>query len=74
MKPNLYQPKSSPFVTITLEFLDKYGMQLRNCEVLVIAGQPRPTIYYKVYVYFQIQCTKVLQWDQICINLIPVYM
>jgi hypothetical protein len=30
MRPNLYQLKYGLVVTITLEFLDKYGMQLRN--------------------------------------------
>jgi hypothetical protein len=28
VKPNLYQPKLGILVTITLEFLDKYGIQL----------------------------------------------
>jgi hypothetical protein len=27
----LHQPKSGLVVTISLEFLDKYGMQLHNC-------------------------------------------
>jgi hypothetical protein len=32
VKPNLYQPTSGIVVTITLEFLDKYGIQLCECH------------------------------------------
>jgi hypothetical protein len=32
VKPNLYQPKSGIVVTITMEFLDKYGIQLGKCH------------------------------------------
>jgi hypothetical protein len=33
VQPNIYQPKSGIFVTsITLEFLDTYGIQLGKCH------------------------------------------
>jgi hypothetical protein len=54
-----YQPKSGPVVIITLEFVDKYGMQLRT-DLPVIAFQPRPSLCYTIYICFKYNELKVL--------------
>jgi hypothetical protein len=37
---------------------------------VAIATQPRSTPWYKVDIIFEVQCTKGLLLDQICINLL----
>jgi hypothetical protein len=52
MEQNLYQHKFGLIVTITLDFIDKYGVWaecIQETDPLMIASQPRPKTCYKVY-------------------------
>jgi hypothetical protein len=55
MRPNLYEPNSGLVATVSLYFLDKYGMQLHNCYTHDSVTPPRPTPCYKVLMHFKIQ-------------------
>jgi hypothetical protein len=51
----MYQPLLGMVVTITLEFLDKCAGYSYVSAVLLVASQPRPSPYYKVFMCFLIQ-------------------